>query len=149
MGITDMIAAFIHESLEEANGVLELQRNDLAQRFGCVPSQINYVMSTRFSPERGYIVESRRGGGGYIRISRVQVDRKTLVMHVINAIGAALDEPSAQAIARNLCDSGTISRDTARVLIAATTRRSLQHVPPHLRDTVRADIFKQVLLYEV
>ncbi len=149
MGITDMIAAFIHESLEEANGVLELQRSDLAQKFNCVPSQINYVMSTRFSPERGYIVESRRGGGGYIRISRVQVDRKTLVMHVINAIGTALDEGSAQAIARNLCDSGAISRDTARVLIAATTRRSLQSIPPHLRDTVRADIFKQVLLYEV
>lgn len=149
MGITDMIAAFIHESLEESNGVLELQRSDLAQKFNCVPSQINYVMSTRFSPERGYIVESRRGGGGYIRISRVQVDRKTLVMHVINAIGAALDEASAQAIARNLCDSGAISRDSARVLMAATTRRSLQSVPPSLRDTVRADIFKQVLLYQV
>ena len=74
MGITDMIASFIHDALEEADGVLELQRSDLAQRFNCVPSQINYVMSTRFSPERGYIVESRRGGGGYIRISRVQVD---------------------------------------------------------------------------
>ncbi len=149
MGITDMIASFIHESLEERGGVLELQRNDLAQRFNCVPSQINYVMSTRFSPERGYIVESRRGGGGYIRISRVQVDRKTLVMHVINAIGTALDEPSAQAIARNLSESGAISRDAARVLMAATTRRSLQAVPPPLRDMVRADIFKQVLLYEV
>ena len=149
MGITDMIAAFIHESLEQTGGVLELQRSDLAQKFNCVPSQINYVMSTRFSPERSYIVESRRGGGGYIRISRVQVDRKTLVMHVINAIGSQLDEPSAQAIARNLCDSGAISRDAARVLMAATTRRSLQHIPPQLRDTVRADIFKQVLLYEV
>ena len=149
MGITDMIASFILDSLDEADGVLELQRSDLAQRFNCVPSQINYVMSTRFSPERGYIVESRRGGGGYIRISRVQVDRKTLVMHVINAIGTELDEGSARAIARNLCDSGAISADTARVLAAATTRRSLQTVPPPLRDTVRADIVKQVLLYEV
>ena len=55
--------------------MLEVQRSDLAQRFNCVPSQINYVMSTRFSPERGYIVESRRGGNGYIRITRVRVDR--------------------------------------------------------------------------
>ena len=69
MGISDVIAGFIQEALDEANGVLELQRSDLAQRFGCVPSQINYVMSTRFSPEHGYIVESRRGGNGYIRIS--------------------------------------------------------------------------------
>ena len=72
MGITDMIAGFIQEALDDAGGVLEMQRGDLAQRFGCVPSQINYVMSTRFSPEHGYIVESRRGGGGYIRITRVQ-----------------------------------------------------------------------------
>ena len=57
MGTSDMIARFIQAELEEANGVLELQRSDLAQRFGCVPSQINYVMSTRFSPEHGYIVE--------------------------------------------------------------------------------------------
>ena len=65
MGISDLIASFLQESLDEAeNGVLEIQRNDLAQRFNCVPSQINYVMSTRFSPERGYIVESRRGGNG-------------------------------------------------------------------------------------
>ena len=76
MGISDLIAGFIQDALDEANGVLELQRSDLAQRFGCVPSQINYVMSTRFSPEHGYIVESRRGGGGYIRIRRVQMDRQ-------------------------------------------------------------------------
>ena len=65
VGISDLIASFLQESLEETDGgVLEVQRNDLAQRFNCVPSQINYVMSTRFSPERGYIVESRRGGNG-------------------------------------------------------------------------------------
>ena len=65
MGISDLIASFLQESLEETDGgVLEVQRNDLAQRFNCVPSQINYVMSTRFSPERGYIVESRRTQAG-------------------------------------------------------------------------------------
>ena len=95
MGITDMIAGFIQEALDDAGGVLEMQRGDLAQRFGCVPSQINYVMSTRFSPEHGYIVESRRGGGGYIRITRVHVDRQTLMMHVINSIGSEIDPASA------------------------------------------------------
>ena len=70
MGISDLIASFLQDSLDTAeDGVLEVQRSDLAQRFNCVPSQINYVMSTRFSPERGYIVESRRGGNGYIRIT--------------------------------------------------------------------------------
>ena len=88
MGISDLIASFLQDSLDTAeDGVLEIQRSELAQRFNCVPSQINYVMSTRFSPERGYIVESRRGGNGYIRITRVQVDRQTLMMHVINSLG--------------------------------------------------------------
>ena len=90
MGISDLIASFLQDSLDTAeDGVLEIQRSELAQRFNCVPSQINYVMSTRFSPERGYIVESRRGGNGYIRITRVQVDRQTLMMHVIKVWAAA------------------------------------------------------------
>ena len=94
MGISDVIASFIQSALDETDGVVELQRSDLAQRFNCVPSQINYVMSTRFSPEHGYIVESRRGGNGYIRITRVRADRKTLLMHVINSIGDELDAAS-------------------------------------------------------
>ena len=109
MGISDVIAGFIQSALDETDGVLELQRSDLAQRFNCVPSQINYVMSTRFSPEHGYIVESRRGGNGYIRITRVRTDRKTLLMHVINSIGDELDAASARAIVQNLVDSEAIS----------------------------------------
>ena len=99
VGISDLIASFLQESLEETDGgVLEVQRNDLAQRFNCVPSQINYVMSTRFSPERGYIVESRRGGNGYIRITRVRVDRQTLLMQVINTLGSQVDLASARRV---------------------------------------------------
>ena len=109
MGISDLIASFIRESLEDADGVLELQRGDLAERFHCVPSQINYVMSTRFSPENGYIVESRRGGGGYIRITRVRMDRPTLLMSVINSIGGSIDGQSASAIVRNLTDADALS----------------------------------------
>ena len=112
MGMSDLIAGFIQSALDDANGVLELQRSDLAQQFGCVPSQINYVMSTRFSPERGYIVESRRGGNGYIRITRVQVDRQTLMMHVINSIGSEIDPASARAILSNLVQSEAIPAQT-------------------------------------
>ena len=117
MGITDMIAGFIQEALDDAGGVLEMQRGDLAQRFGCVPSQINYVMSTRFSPEHGYIVESRRGGGGYIRITRVHVDRQTLMMHVINSIGSEIDPASARAILSNLVQSEAIPAQTGKLLV--------------------------------
>ncbi len=150
MGITDLIASFLQESLDEAqDGVLEVQRSDLAQRFNCVPSQINYVMTTRFSPERGYIVESRRGGNGYIRITRVQVDRQTLLMHVINSLGDQVDLPSARAILSNLIHSGALTEDVGRALAAAIGDKALGAVPREMRDKVRADLLKQVLILQV
>lgn len=150
VGITDLIASFLQESLETSeNGVLEVQRSDLAQRFNCVPSQINYVMSTRFSPERGYIVESRRGGNGYIRITRVRVDRQTLLMHVINSLGGQVDLPSARAILGNLVQAGALDRTACRSILAAIGDKALSAVPREIRDTVRADIMKQVLILQV
>ncbi|MBE6995497.1 MAG: CtsR family transcriptional regulator [Ruminococcaceae bacterium] len=149
MGISDLIASFLQDGLETSeNGVLEVQRSDLAQRFNCVPSQINYVMSTRFSPERGYIVESRRGGNGYIRITRVQVDRQTLMMHVINSLGGRVDLPSARAILSNLVHAGALSEAVGNALLAAVTDKALAVVPRDLRDSVRADIMKQVLILQ-
>ena len=150
MGISDLIASFLLEGLEETeDGVLEVQRSDLAQRFNCVPSQINYVMSTRFSPERGYIVESRRGGNGYIRITRVQVDRQTLMMHVINTLGNRVDLPSVRAILSNLVHTGALNEEIARVLLAAVSDKALVSVPREYRDAIRADIMKQVLILQV
>ena len=150
MGISDLIASFLQDCLDErGDGVLEIQRGELAQRFNCVPSQINYVMSTRFSPERGYIVESRRGGNGYIRITRVQVDRETLLMHVINSLREQVDLPSARAILSNLTQSGALEEDLSRTLLAAIGDKSLNAVPRQLRDQVRADILKNVLILQV
>ena len=150
MGITDISANYILESLtEQEDGVLEMQRSDLAQRFNCVPSQINYVMATRFSPERGYIVESRRGGNGYIRITRVQVDRQTLMMHVINSLGSRVNLPSARAILSNLVHTGALGEEIARMLLAAVGDKALASVPREYRDTIRADIMKQVLILQV
>ncbi len=150
MGISDLIASFLQDSLDETgDGVLEVQRSDLAQRFNCVPSQINYVMSTRFSPERGYIVESRRGGNGYIRITRVRVDRETLLMHVINSLGEQVDLPSARAILGNLVQSGALEENLGRTLLATVGDKALRAVPRETRDRVRADILKNVLILQV
>ena len=149
MGMSDLIAGFIQSALDDANGVLELQRSDLAQQFGCVPSQINYVMSTRFSPERGYIVESRRGGGGYIRITRVRVDRQTLLMHVINSIGDTLDLASARAIIQNRTESEAIDRAAGKALLSAVSDSALRTVPKEHRGPLRANICKQVLIHLV
>ena len=147
MGISDIIAAFIRESLEETDGVLELQRSDLAERFNCVPSQINYVMSTRFSPEHGYIVESRRGGGGYIRIRRVRMDRPTLLQHVIGSIGGEIDYASACAIMGNLYEASALSAQTVQLMRAALSDNSLRSAPRMARDMLRADIMRQMLLH--
>ena len=150
MGISDLIASFLQDSLDTAeNGVLEVQRSDLAQRFNCVPSQINYVMSTRFSPERGYIVESRRGGNGYIRITRVRVDRETLLMHVINSLGGSVDLSSARAILSNLVQSGAMDRALGQTILTAVGDKALGQVSREKRDAVRADILKQVLILQV
>ena len=145
-GMSDLIASFINELLSEADGTAELQRSELASRFNCVPSQINYVISTRFSPERGYIVESRRGGGGYIRISRVRVDPQRLLMHTVNSVGDAIDANTCAALTANLLDNGAISKTVARMILAATGTNALRPAPITERDRIRASIFKQMLI---
>ena len=96
MNLSNAIAQMISEMLDEKSEI-EIQRNILAQNLGCVPSQINYVLSSRFTPERGYIVESRRGGGGFIKITRVTYDKDTLLMKVVSSIGESIDEKNAAA----------------------------------------------------
>lgn len=146
MATSDLIARFILEMLEDSNGSAELQRSVLADRFGCVPSQINYVISTRFSPERGYVVESRRGGGGYIRISRVRTSPSQIVMHTVNAVGDALDYGTAQALLDNILSAGAMEPKTAGLILAAVGNNALRPVPLMYRDVVRASIFKYMLI---
>jgi transcriptional regulator CtsR len=144
--MSDLIAGFIGGLLSESDGSAEIQRAELAGRFNCVPSQINYVISTRFSPERGYIVESRRGGNGYIRITRVTPDPERLVMHTVNAVGDALDSRTAAALVSNLAQSGVISDGAARVMLSAVSEAALRSAPMELRGGLRAGILKQMLV---
>ena len=146
MGITDIIADFINEALNEADGKAELQRSEIAGKFNCVPSQINYVISTRFSPENGYVVESRRGGGGYIRIRRVAMDSKQLVMHTINAIGDKIDLGSTRALLKNLLAANAIDQKSASLIMAAVGNQALKQITPSDRDAVRANILKHMLV---
>ena len=146
MATTDEIARFIHRALESDGGIAELQRAALAEMFGCVPSQINYVISTRFSPEHGYVVESRRGGGGYIRITRVKLSPKTLVMHTINAVGQELDLGTAVAFVSNVLTAGAIDEQGARLILAAVGNNAMRPIEPASRNVVRASVFKQMLL---
>ena len=146
MGMSDIIAGFIQEVLEDADGCAELQRSELANRFNCVPSQINYVISTRFSPEHGYIVESRRGGGGFIRITRVSMEPRNLIMHTINTVGEQIDLNSATALTTNLLHSGAIGKNQVQLILSAIGNAALRPVPVSQRDIVRASIYKQMLI---
>ena len=146
MGISDLIAEFIREALEESENGAELRRAEIANQFGCVPSQINYVIQTRFSPERGYIVSSRRGGGGYIHIRRVQTDPKKLLMHTVNAIGETIDTQTASAFLQNLLDADAITKKEASMMAAALSGRALAPAPTGIQGRLRASMLKQMLL---
>lgn len=131
---------------QTVSGEVELKRNALADRFSCVPSQINYVIATRFSPERGYLVESRRGGGGYIRITRVAIsDEGTKLMHVINSIGESISYVNAEAIINNCFDYDLINEREAKILLGAVSDKALGLKQPSL-DLVRARILKNMLV---
>lgn len=145
MNISNIIAKMISDMLEE-DGSTEIQRNELAQKVGCVPSQINYVISSRFTPEHGYIVESQRGGGGYIRITRASYDINSIKMHVVNSIGSQIDESTCRAHIRNLYDRDLIDEKTAKLMLAALCGNAYRDIPKPYADTVRASIFKQILL---
>ena len=144
--LADQIAKMIEQMLEESGGALELQRNEMAGRLGCVPSQISYVLTSRFTPERGYIVESRRGGGGCIRIVRKQMHRDEYLMHFFYAIGERLDEQEARAYLQNLLGNGIVSEREARMIAASVSDGALSDVTPEGRRIVRANIFKHILL---
>ena len=146
MRMSDLVAQYILEMMETQNGIAEIQRNELAGNLGCVPSQINYVITSRFTPEQGYVVESRRGGGGYIRISRVKMDRGTALMHIINSVGNTLDKATAEAMLNNMLSRQMLEMQSAKIIASALSDRTLKHIEQERRDLIRADLFKNMLL---
>lgn len=140
VSLADLIEEYIIGLLEKGQGVIELQRALLAERFRCAPSQISYVISSRFPPERGYITESRRGGGGYIRLTRVNLEDDD-VSQVIEDVGEYLSQSEAFHYLARLLEEGHIDEVVYRVMRAALSRKVLPIRLPD-RDMVRAGIFK-------
>ena len=147
MILSDHIAKLIEQMLEEGGGSTEVRRNDLAAKIGCVPSQINYVITSRFTPERGYVIESRRGGGGYIRIVRVKMTKSDYLMHFFHAVGDTLEENEARAYLQNLLDHGILNEREAGLMLAAVSNAALEKCPQTLRNAVRADLFRRMLMF--
>ena len=146
MLLSDNIAKVIEEMLEEGGGMLEFKRNDLANRLGCVPSQITYVISSRFTPERGYIIESHRGGGGYVRVVRRKMDKNQYLMHFFHAIGSSLSEKEAEVFLSNLVGHGVLTDREKELILITVSGSSLSALSPEARGVVRADIMRHVIL---
>ena len=146
MGISDIIEKFLHDLINrDEDGSIEIQRNTLANRFGCVPSQINYVIQTRFTNERGYTVESRRGGGGYIKIKKVTSPDASYCMHIVNSIGEGISYDTAAIFIKNMHEYGLISAKEGNIMLAAISDKVLT-LPSPERDVLRADILKNMLV---
>ncbi len=140
--LTDLIEAHILSLVEEGGGVAEIQRAFLADHFRCVPSQITYVLSSRFQPERGYVVESKRGGGGYIRVVKIELEDG--ITDIIKSIGLSLSQDEAYGYLLRLLDDEIIGPRTFKMIQAAVSRDTLAVELP-LRDFLRARIFRALL----
>ena len=116
MRLSEVIEEYIKALMGDSDEFVEFGRNELAEYFNCVPSQINYVISTRFSPERGYYVESKRGGGGNIKIKRIDITKDRYIMHLINSIETSLSQQEAEIIIKNLQGYNIIDAKTAKLL---------------------------------
>lgn len=150
MRLSDLITKEIIRMLNESEvNTAEIQRNEFASLMGCAPSQINYVLSSRFTPEHGYIIESRRGGGGYIRIKRVTFQKTSALMHIINSIGERIDALSTRIVIENCLEASLIDKKQADLMYAAVSNTVMQSVPPILRENLRAALLKQMLLSQI
>ncbi|MBE6787004.1 MAG: CtsR family transcriptional regulator [Ruminococcaceae bacterium] len=150
MRLSDLITKEIIKMLNESElNTAEIQRNEFAALMGCAPSQINYVLSSRFTPEHGYIIESRRGGGGYIRIKRVTFQNASAIMHIVNSIGDRIDALSTRIVIENCLETGIIDKKQSELMCAAVSNTVLQSVPTILRDSLRAALLKQMLLSQI
>lgn len=144
MRLSDMIEDFIKDLFDEENSI-EIQRNELAEKLGCVPSQINYVIQTRFKPSQGYYVESRRGGGGHITITKVNITKSNYLMHIISSIDDKMTAQEVSIFISNFLSYNIISEKEAKLLKVATSDNVL-NIDPAVRDSLRANIFKNMVL---
>ena len=144
--LSDSIEQFIKSLLEEYDEMIELQRNELADYFSCAPSQINYVLATRFSPERGYLIESRRGGGGYIKLVRIRADKGDHILALIREkLGSGkISSRDANELVHGLKEMGLIGQKEEKIISAAISPAALK-IPSGIKDTLRASILRETL----
>jgi len=146
MLISEKITKLIEEMLNDGNGITEIRRNEFANTVGCVPSQINYVITSRFNKERGYIVESRRGGGGYIRIIRPEMTGSEYLCHMLGCIGEKIDAESAVFLAKDMYSKGIVDEREANIIISVLGSRTSYDLAKEYSENARAEMLKSIVL---
>jgi transcriptional regulator of stress and heat shock response len=144
--ISDIIEEYLKKVLDMSEGdIVEIKRSEIADKFQCVPSQINYVINTRFTVERGYIVESKRGGGGYIRIIKVKPqDHAQLIDQLLHLIKERISQSSAENVIYRLVEEKVITKREAKIMLSVIDR-SVLFIDLPLRDELRARMLKAML----
>ena len=142
--LSDSIEHFIKDLMHE-DARVDLRRNELAQHFGCAPSQINYVLATRFSVDRGYLVESRRGGSGYVRVIRISTSDVELLGSLLQRIGGEIGEENAMAIILRLYELHVVDVNEARLMQAAVSAEAIS-LPISSKDMIRASVLKSLVV---
>ncbi|MGM0847130.1 MAG: CtsR family transcriptional regulator [Bacillota bacterium] len=145
--ISDIIENYLKKVFESSgNEVVEIKRSEIADKFQCVPSQINYVINTRFTIERGYMVESKRGGGGYIRIMKVHShDHAHLVDQLISLVDSRVAQSSAEDLVYRLVEEEVITLREAKIMLSVMDR-SVIYIELPERDELRARMLKAMLI---
>lgn len=146
-GLTSRIEAFLLDLLQEQeDGVLQIQRSDIADRFQCAPSQINYVLRTRFTDYNGYYIESKRGGTGYVRIVRLEQCEEDIVDLILDQLETtALTCEKSRHYLQALLEQHIINKDQERMMRHVMEETTLRAVPQERRNLVRAHIFRSFL----
>ncbi|MEK3988151.1 MULTISPECIES: CtsR family transcriptional regulator [Robertmurraya] len=144
--ISDIIEQYLKEVLDMSERELvEIKRSEIADKFQCVPSQINYVINTRFTIEKGYVVESKRGGGGYIRIMKVQShDNAHLIDQLLTVISSRVSQSSAEHVIFRLVEEDVISTREAKIMLSVIDR-SVLYIDLPYRDELRSRMLKAML----
>ncbi|HHT07192.1 MAG: CtsR family transcriptional regulator [Christensenellales bacterium] len=148
MRLSDLIEEFIKDLWGKEETEVQLKRNELAEYFRCAPSQINYVLSTRFTPDHGYAIESFRGGGGFIRIVRLSQDDTEHLRYLTHErVGDRISANEARLLCLQLAEQGRIPKETADIMIAALSAQALcVPIPEALKDEIRAKTLRSMLL---
>lgn len=142
--VSDIIEEFILSTLADDN-VIELSRNDLAKYFSCVPSQINYVLNTRFTLNRGFVIESARGGAGFVKVIRVEADENKYLKNLLSFCSKPMSVSEGNQIIDNLTNHNYLTENENILLKRVISAKSLNN-PVNMDNIIRTNILKEVII---